>query len=216
MKWQTVIFDMDGTVLDTLEDLLGAMNHAMREHGFKEDTLEEMRSFVGDGLYMMAVRAVPEGTDKETVDSVFHCFKAYYNDHLNVKTRPYDGIVDMLRSLKSAGIRTGISSNKYDRGAKMLSEIHFGSLIDYTVGESETVPKKPDPTGTRLIMEKLSAAPESTLYVGDSGVDIETARNAGLKMLAVSWGFRSRQQLIKAGATQIVDSVEALKHHILN
>ena len=216
MKWQTVIFDMDGTVLDTLEDLLSAMNHAMAQHGFQAHTLDEMRSFVGDGLYMMAVRAVPEGTDKATVDSVFQCFKAYYNDHLNVLTKPYDGIVPMLEKLRKAGISTGISSNKYDAGAKMLSRIHFGSLIGCTVGESALVPKKPDPTGTRLIMQTLSAQPDKTLYVGDSGVDIETAKNAGLQMLAVSWGFRSREQLHAAGATHIVDSVSELESAILS
>ena len=216
MKWKNVIFDMDGTVLDTLEDLLGAMNHAMERHGFEKHTLDEMRTFVGDGLYMMAVRAVPEGTNKETVDNVFRCFKAYYNDHLNVLTRPYEGIVDMLKRLKQAGIGTGISSNKYDAGAKMLSRIHFGELIDFTVGESEEVPKKPDPTGTKLILQSLHAAPESTLYVGDSGVDIETAKNAGLPMLAVSWGFRSREQLVAGGAVHIVDNVRDLESFILS
>ena len=216
MRYKTVIFDMDGTVLDTLGDLLSAMNHAMRLHGFGEHTLSEMQTFVGDGLYMMAVRAVPAGTDKQTVDNVFQSFKSYYNDHLNVLTKPYEGIVEMLKALKRAGIRTGISSNKYDHGAKMLSDIHFGSLIDYTVGESEEVPKKPDPTGTLLIMDKLGADRETTLYVGDSGVDIQTAKNAGLEMLAVSWGFRSRRDLIEGGATQIVDSVQELQNHILN
>ena len=216
MKWQTVIFDMDGTVLDTLEDLLGAMNHAMRRFGFQEHTLDEMRSFVGDGLYMMAVRAVPEATDRSTVDGIFHCFKEYYSEHLNEKTRPYQGIVEMLREIKKAGMKTGISSNKYDGGAKMLSQVHFGDLIDCTVGESDAIPKKPDPAGTRLIMETLHALPESTLYVGDSGVDIETAKNAGLAMLAVSWGFRSRKQLSEAGAVQIVDSVAELRNQLLN
>ena len=216
MKWKTVIFDMDGTVLDTLGDLLGAMNHAMRQHGFGEHTLDEMRSYVGNGLYMMAVRAVPAGTEEATVQSVFRCFKSYYNDHLNITTRPYSGIVEMLRELKQAGIKTGISSNKYDRGAKLLSDIHFGSLIDCTVGESEAVPKKPDPTGTFLIMKTLCAEGSSTLYVGDSGVDIETAKNADLPMLAVSWGFRSRAQLLEAGATELVDSVSELKKYILN
>ena len=216
MEWRTVIFDMDGTVLDTLEDLLSAMNYAMKQHGFKMHSLEEMRSFVGDGLYMMAVRAVPSGTEEATVKSVFNCFKAYYGEHLNVLTKPYDGIIWMLEKLKQAGIRTGISSNKYDQGAKMLSDIHFGRLIDCTVGESELVPKKPDPTGTRLIMNELGANAESTLYVGDSNVDIQTAANAGLKMLAVSWGFRTRQQLAEAGAAQIVDSVAELEHYILN
>ena len=216
MKWRTVIFDMDGTVLNTLEDLLGAMNHAMRTHGFKEHTLSEMQSYVGDGLYMMAKRAVPEGSDEETVQSVFKCFKSYYSEHLNIKTRPYEGITELLHALKAAGIKTAVSSNKYDAGAKMLSREHFGELIDFTVGESKTVPKKPDPTGTLLIMRTLSANPATTLYVGDSGVDIETAKNAHLPMAAVSWGFRSREQLLEGGAEVIFDDVSALQNYILN
>ncbi|MBQ3761787.1 MAG: HAD family hydrolase [Clostridia bacterium] len=216
MKYKSVIFDMDGTVLDTLGDLLGAMNHAMAEHGFKAHTLEEMRSFVGDGLYMMAVRALPESADKKLIDSVFQSFKAYYNDHLNIRTKPYDGIPELLKKLKETGIKTAVSSNKYDAGAKMLSDIHFGDLIDMTVGESELVPKKPDPTGTFLIMDTLGCDRESTLYVGDSGVDIQTARNAGLPMVAVCWGFRTRQQLEAAGASRFAETVRELESHILN
>ena len=216
MKWKTVIFDMDGTVLDTLEDLLSAMNHAMIHCGYNVHTLDEMRTFVGDGLYMMSARAVPQGNDEEAVQRVYRLFKAYYNEHLNIKTRPYNGICEMLDALKRVGIKTGISSNKFDAGAKMLSDIHFGSLIDYIVGESEAVPKKPDPAGTLLIMEKLEAVPETTLYVGDSAVDIQTARNAQLSMIAVDWGFRSREQLLSSGATKIVSTVSELKNFILN
>ena len=215
MNWDLVIFDMDGTVLDTLVDLLSAMNHALKVHGLGERTLDEMRSYVGNGLYMMAKRAVPEGTDEETVLSVFRAFKAYYADHLNVETKPYAGIKPLLERLKKEGTRIGISSNKFDPGAKMLAEVHFGDLVDITVGESEAVPKKPDPAGADLIRAKLGISREKTVYVGDSGVDVETAKNAGLAFIGVSWGFRTAAQLAEAGAKVIADTPEQLGELLL-
>ena len=145
MKWKTVIFDLDGTILNTLEDLLGAMNYALARHGFPQHTLGEMQSYVGDGLYMMAKRAAPQGSDDEIVMSVFRLFKSYYGEHLNIKTRPYEGITELLRKLKASGVKVGVSSNKYDAGAKLLCRAHFGDLIDIAVGESEAVPKSPIP-----------------------------------------------------------------------
>lgn len=210
-----VIFDMDGTVLNTLEDLLAAMNHALTKRGMPPHTLKEMQSFVGNGLYMMAVRAVPEGTSKEDVDAVFRDFKAYYSEHLNVYTKPYDGIREVLAALKERGIATAISSNKYDAGAKLLAQCHFGALVDMTVGESELTPKKPDPAGTLAIMRALGGTPENTMYFGDSGVDIETAKNAGLTCVCVSWGFRSPKQLLEAGAETVVTGPAEMLSYIL-
>lgn len=215
MKWELVIFDMDGTVLDTLADLLLAMNHALREHGLGERTLDQMRSYVGNGLYMMAARAVPAGTDEKTVDSVFRCFKAYYADHLNVRTRPYEGICALMEKLKAAGAHIGISSNKFDAGANMLARTHFGSLVDITVGESDIVPKKPDPAGADLIRAHFGTSREKTVYVGDSGVDVETAKNAGLAFIGVSWGFRTSAQLAEAGAGTIADTPGRLEEMLL-
>lgn len=210
MSNRLVIFDMDGTVLDTLDDLLTAMNHALGKNGYPLHTREEMKTFVGNGLYKMVVRALPEGTSEAVTDRVFVDFKGYYADHLNVDTKPYTGIKAILEALKANGIAAGISSNKFDPGAKALAETHFGPLIGLTVGESETVPKKPDPTGTRMLMEYFGADEKSTLYVGDSGVDLATAKNAGLNCVCVSWGFTPRPELIRLGADRIVDTPQAL------
>ncbi len=211
MKPKLVIFDLDGTVLDTLEDLLDALNHSLGENDYAPHTLSEMRTFVGSGLYMMALRALPLYTRKETVDKVFDGFKSYYAAHLNIKTRPFPGICDMLGRLKAQGIRTGIVSNKFEAGAKALTDAHFGELVDMTVGEREGMGKKPDPAGTKLIMQKIGAFESETLYVGDSDVDVKTAHNAGLKCICVSWGSRSVKQLTDAGADKIVYTVNELE-----
>lgn len=210
-----VIFDMDGTVLDTIEDLLGAMNHALNKHGYPLHTIPEMKTFVGNGLYQMVVRALPEGASAEVTDAVFADFKGYYREHLNERTRPYDGIVPLLEKLNQLGILCAISSNKFDYGAQLLSRAHFGERIALTVGESETVPKKPDPTGTLLIMKMLGADAEHTLYIGDSGVDLKTAAAAGLECLCVSWGFAGKEKLLAAGAARIADSCGELMNGIL-
>ena len=215
MNTKLVIFDMDGTVLDTLSDLLSAMNHSLEKHGYSKHTLDEMKTFVGSGLYMMAVRAMPEGTDKAIIDSVFTEFKAYYAAHLNIETKPYPGIVSMMETLREKGISMGISSNKFQEGAQMLADCHFGSLIGCTIGESAVYPKKPDPAGTNAIAAHFGAEKGNILYVGDSDVDVQTAKNAFLPCLCVSWGFRSKEQLTHAGATKIVDTVEELTSSIL-
>ena len=215
MNTKLVIFDMDGTVLDTLSDLLSAMNCACEKHGYSRHTLNEMKTFVGSGLYMMVVRALPEGTEKEITDAVFADFKAYYASHLNIETKPYEGIIQMMETLRSRGIEIGISSNKFQEGASLLADCHFGSLVGCTVGESALYPKKPDPRGTEAILARFGARKEHTLYVGDSDVDVLTAKNASLPFLCVSWGFRSKEQLKAAGAEKIVDTVGELTSAIL-
>lgn len=201
MKPRLVIFDMDGTVLDTLSDLLGALNHALELHGLPKHTLEQMRSYVGSGLYAMVTRSQGPNPDKALCDSIARDFKAYYLQNYNICTRPYPGIVDLLKTLRTKGIICAISSNKVDSAAKELSRAHFGDLVSLCVGESPETPRKPDPTGTRWLMKALGATEADTVYVGDSDVDCETAKNAGLPFIAVTWGFRSREQLEAAGAT---------------
>ncbi len=215
MNTKLVIFDMDGTVLDTLSDLLSAMNFSLGKHGYPAHTLNEMKTFVGSGLYMMAVRALPEGTDKRVINAVFADFKAQYASHLNIETAPYPGIVSMMETLREHGIKMGISSNKFQEGASLLSDCHFGSLIGCTVGESLRYPKKPDPAGTNAIVSFFGAKKENTLYIGDSDVDILTAQNASLPMICVSWGFRPKEELLKAGAKTIADTPEELTSAIL-
>lgn len=210
-----VIFDLDGTILDTLGDLLGAMNATLAHFGYPGHTLAEMRTFIGNGLRMMAVRALPEGTDDGTVEKVYKYFKSYYSEHLNIETKPYEGIRELLSSLKAAGIDTAVSTNKFDYGAKVLIKEHFGDLIGYTLGETEGTPRKPDPAGPRKIMEHFGATEAETVYIGDSGVDVQTAENLGVKGIAVTWGFQDEDRLLASGAKTVVRSVQQLKSLLL-
>ena len=215
MKYKLVIFDLDGTVLNTLDDLAAAANAALEMHGFPRHSVEDVRRFVGNGVAKLIRRAVPEGTSDEECARVLVDFKAYYRDHVNVHTCPYDGVPALLRALRSAGIRVGINSNKFDAALQSLCRIHFDGLYDYAVGESEITPRKPDPTAARRIMAEMNIAPEETIYIGDSGVDLETARNAGTDSAWVSWGFRRRDEMREYEIPHAFDSVEALQDFLL-
>lgn len=195
MKYKLVIFDLDGTVLDTLQDLANAVNHAMEKHSFPTHSVEQVRIMVGNGVANLIKRAVPAGTSEEETAQTLADFKAYYRDHVNVCTKPYDGILDMLAALKNAGIKVGINSNKYDAALQSLCHIHFEGLYDVAAGECETTPKKPDPTAAQRMMDMFGMAKEDTIYIGDSNVDLETAKNAGTDSAWVSWGFRRAEDM---------------------
>ena len=150
---------------------------------------------VGNGVANLIKRAVPAGTSEEETAQTLADFKAYYRDHVNVCTRPYPGVIDMLEALKNAGIKVGINSNKYDAALQNLCHIHFEGLYDVAAGECETTPKKPDPTAARRMMESFGIAKEDTIYIGDSNVDLETAKNAGIDSAWVSWGFRNAEDM---------------------
>lgn len=215
MGYELVIFDLDGTLLNTLEDLADACNAALAEAGFPPRTLDEVRRFIGNGVARLIQRAVPEGTAEDVVRHVLDRFKVIYLENVNVKTAPYDGIVPMLRALRAAGIRTAVNSNKVDAATQRLCAIHFGSLIDLALGEQEGIPKKPAPDGARHIMKRLGVSPARTLYVGDGDADILTARNAGIDTAWVSWGFRRREELTGLDIPHAFDTVAALESFIL-
>lgn len=210
MDCRLVIFDMDGTVLDTLEDLTDATNYALSERGFQTRSIDEIRAVVGNGVINQIRKSLPEGTDEKTLQEVVSIYKEYYTAHMNVKTRPYAGIVALLKELRARNVRIGVSSNKFDPAAKGLSREYFGNLVDFTEGESPETPKKPDPTGTLKILRLAGTTKEETLYVGDSPTDVQTAKNAGLTMIAVTWGFRTKQQLREAGAINFIDRPDEL------
>lgn len=210
MNCRLVIFDMDGTVLDTLEDLTDATNYALSLKGFRTRTVDEIRAVVGNGVVNQIRKSLPPDADEGTVSEVVSVYKEYYTSHMNVKTRPYAGIVELLKRLRERNIQIGVSSNKFDPAAKGLSREYFGSLVDFTEGESPETPKKPDPTGTLKILRLAGAKKEETLYVGDSPTDVQTAKNAGLAMIAVTWGFRTREQLAEAGARNFIDRPDEL------
>ena len=215
--YQTVIFDLDGTLLDTLDDLRNAVNYALTAFGFPIRTRDEIRRFVGNGVEWLMARAIPDGRENPAYPECLACFKAYYADHCRVCTRPYDGILPLLDALRAAGVQTAIVSNKFDLGTKKLNRLYFGDRIPVAVGEHEAdgVMRKPAPDTVFEAMRALGADSATTVYVGDSNVDIETARNAGIPCISVSWGFRSAEELTAAGATAIVSTAEELQDLLL-
>ena len=176
----TVIFDLDGTLLYTLEDLQGSVNYALSQMNYGLRTLEEVRHFVGHGVYRLIERAVPDGTSHEEIDRTFEIFREHYSKNCNVTTRAYDGILDLLTILKEKGYHLAIVSNKMDSAVKALNEIYFNTWISVAIGATDTVRKKPAPDTVFAAMKELGVSPKETIYVGDSEVDIETAKNAGI------------------------------------
>ena len=195
MKYKAVIFDLDGTLLNTLGDLRNAVNHALSLRGLPHRTTDEVRRFIGNGVRNLIIRALPEGASEDEIASALTDFRAYYNEHLNVETVPYPGIIDMLKLLDEAGIKVGINSNKYDKALKVLCISHFSGLYLRAEGESDICPRKPDPAAAISIAETCGCAPNEMLYIGDSNVDIRTAKNAGMTPVWVSWGFRTKEEM---------------------
>lgn len=215
MGYQTVLFDMDGTVLDTLYDLWASTNAVLRELGYPERTLEEIRSYVGNGARNQIRCALPEGSSDAVIDDALRRYQAHYAEHCRDHTQPYEGIMPMLRALDAAGKQLAVVSNKPDRMVKLLSEEHFGGLMHVAIGETPACRRKPAPDTVYAALDALGVSGDGAVYVGDSEVDVATARAAGLPLLAVSWGFRGRAALEQAGAEVIIDSPEALTRHIL-
>lgn len=207
----TIIFDLDGTLLNTLEDLKDSVNFALERNDLPYRKLSEIRAFVGNGIRLLVERAVPENTDKEKVDACFKDFCDYYKIHMEDKTAPYDGIVEMLKNVKASGFKTAIVTNKVDYAAQDLCKRMFGENIDFVVGSTDDRPNKPAPDGVFYAVEKLGSKLENTIFVGDADTDILTAKNAGLESIGVLWGFRDREIIEEAGAEYIVDTVKDLE-----
>ena len=210
-----IIFDLDGTLLDTLEDLADSVNYILRENGCPERSLGEVRAMVGNGVRMLIARALGEDADDAQTDAALSDFRAAYSGHMDVFTREYEGVTPMLRRLKAAGMRLCVCSNKYNAAVQQLIAAHFPGLFDAVIGEGEGIPRKPDPAGVRLVMQQADADPARTCYIGDSDVDIHTARNAGLHCIAVSWGFADRDALVGMQPDMLCDTMEALENAIL-
>ncbi len=205
IKYRTVIFDLDGTLLDTLDDLTNATNYALTAFGYPTRTKDEVRAFVGNGIKKLIERAL--GEHSAHVDEVLETFKTYYGAHCADATKPYDGILQMLAIMQEEGIQAAVLSNKADFAVKRLANEYFGGLLLAAVGENEAagIRKKPAPDSLLAVMRELNAEKESTLYVGDSEVDIQTAANAGVDCLCVTWGFRDREFLRAQGGKAFVD-----------
>lgn len=207
---QAVIFDLDGTLLNTIEDLRAAVNYALGLRNLPFRTTEQTLDSVGNGIRNLIRLSMSEGTPDADIDAALADFRAYYGEHLMDLTQPYPGIPELLRDLKAQGIRIGVLSNKIDTASRRLIAHFFGELVDVTLGERPGIPRKPDPTSCREMLERLGAQPENTLYVGDSDVDMMTAHNAGLKALGVTWGFRTRELLLKNGAQVLIETPEQI------
>ncbi len=204
--YKTVIFDLDGTLLDTLDDLWISVNAALIACALPTRSREEVRAFVGNGIVKLMERATGE-VSPEVGERALEFFKTYYARHCEDNTKPYEGILPLLQACKDRGIRTAVVSNKADFATQRLVKRYFGELISVAVGENEAggVRKKPAPDSLFAVMARLGAKAEDTVYVGDSEVDIQTAKNAGVDCISVTWGFKDREFLIKNGAVRLID-----------
>lgn len=207
MKYTTIIFDLDGTLLNTLADLAAATNHALAEHKLPQRTTDEVRRFVGNGIRKLIERAVPANTPAELREEVFASFNRYYKQHCADSTRPYEGVPQLLQQLRTAGCRTAIVSNKADYGVQALAKQYFDGQLDAACGERAGIAKKPAPDMLLAIMQQLKAEPASTIYIGDSDTDLDTARNAGVACIGACWGFRGRAFLEAHGAKLLAENV---------
>lgn len=205
MKYQTYIFDLDGTLLDTLGDLAASTNHALRTHHMPEHGIDDVRRFVGNGVRKLMERAVPGGVSNPLFEQALATFREHYTQHSLDTTQPYPGIIDLLQRLKASDKKVAVVSNKFDAATKALCHHFFGALVDVAIGESERVRKKPAPDTVMETLRLLEVTKEQAVYVGDSDVDIDTARNSGIPCISVTWGFRDRTFLLEHGATIFVE-----------
>lgn len=214
--YKVAIFDLDGTLLDTLKDLADACNFALKLYGFPEYEIEEYRYFLGDGAYKLIERALPiDKRDAETIEKVLAEFKRYYEKHKSDFTKPYDGIEELLIALKKAGIKTAVVSNKPHEFAIEIVERYFAKSFDIVFGKREGYLAKPDPTTVIETLNYFECKKEEAIYIGDSDVDMFTGKNAGIFSIGVAWGFRGAKELATAGADKIVYTSEELLSEII-
>ena len=214
MKYQVAIFDLDGTLLDTLEDLADSTNYIMRSFGHPERTLKEIRCFVGNGIRKLIERSAPKDTPAEDIDRMFEAFKEYYGAHCAEKTKPYDGIMDLLDDLQKQSVKLAVVSNKADYAVKALCEQYFPGYFDEAVGERVGIARKPAPDTVNEVLKKLQIDKSQAVYIGDSEVDVQTAQNAEMDCIAVDWGFRDKEVLEEAGAKTIVSTPAEVRKHM--
>ncbi len=215
MAYQAVLYDMDGTVLDTLDDLYHAANAALRTFSLPEVSKKKVCASLGNGASHLIHACVPEGTPECLTQRVLNWYVPWYEAHCRVLTRPYPGITALMERLKEKGVRQALISNKGDGAVKELAEEFFPGLLEAAVGESPTVRRKPDPDAVLAAAERMGVAAADCVYVGDTEIDVATARNAGMDCVTVSWGFRSEEQLFAAGAGSIAHTAEELEEQIL-
>lgn len=212
MMYHTYIFDLDGTLLDTLGDLATSVNFALRTHGMPEHSIDDVRQFVGNGVRKLMERAIPGGEKNPDFEATFATFRQYYMEHSLDTTRPYEGIPETLSELKKRGCRLAVVSNKMMAATQELIRHFFPDIIEVAIGEHEAegIRKKPAPDTVQAALRQLGVGEEGAVYVGDSDVDIMTARNSGLPCISVLWGFRDRNFLLQHGAETFVSTPQEI------
>lgn len=205
-QFNTALFDLDGTLLDTLGDLADSVNYVLSRFCFEKRTDEEVKAFIGNGIPTLLRRALPPGSSQEVCDKALEYFKEYYNINMKRRTRPYEGIEDMLRALKNAGFKIGVVSNKSDDAVRELCSHFLGGLVDSALGSTAEDTRKPSPKMVYDSLKILKSDAESAVFVGDSDTDIQTAKNAGIRIICVGWGYRSPKFLKERGAELIADT----------
>lgn len=210
MSYNTLIFDLDGTLLNTLDDLTNSVNYALHKLNFPTRSSEEICSFVGNGVEKLIELSVPEKTSYDQFAKCLLIFKKHYSENMRNETRPYDGIISLLEYLKKNNYNMAIVSNKFQEGVTDLNNHYFSDYIDVAIGKSPEMRKKPYPDTVLAAIDKLGASKENCLYIGDSEVDIKTAQNANIKSVGVAWGFRGKSLLEKLGANYVIDTPQDL------
>lgn len=208
--YNTYIFDLDGTLLSTLGDLAASCNYALRTNGMPERTVDEVRRFVGNGVKKLMERAISGGLDNDKFDKTYADFRQHYMQHNLDTTKPYDGVMEMLEELRKQGKKVAVVSNKFYAATQELCRHFFGDLVPVAIGEREDIRKKPAPDTVLEAMRQLGATAEGAVYIGDSDVDIDTARNSGMPCISVLWGFRDKEFLLEHGATTLVSTPEEI------
>ncbi|MBQ9518409.1 MAG: HAD family hydrolase [Firmicutes bacterium] len=207
-KYKLAVFDMDGTILNTLDDLAGGVNYALAKAGMPVRTVEYVRSIVGNGIFTTLRLCAPEGISEEKIAELHKYFALYYEEHRADNTRPYDGVPELLKKLRQTGINTAVVSNKSDISVKPLAQQYFPDLFDMALGVTPDIEKKPAPDMANIIINNFGLDKKDVVYIGDSEVDIMTAQNTGIDCISVTWGFRGRERLEKSGAKVIADNCD--------
>lgn len=210
MKFTTAIFDLDGTLLDSLADVAHSVNHALKENNFQTQDVDQVKKCFGNGVHALIGRLLPSDCPNQTYEKVLADFMAHYALHKNDNSQPFEGMMELLKELKARGIKTAILSNKPDVQTKPLAKEVFGQLIDYARGQRNDVPAKPNPDGVYQILEILDSKAEECVFIGDSDVDINTGKNANIYTIGVSWGYRTTEELKRTGADYIVNKAEEI------
>ncbi len=213
---KTVIFDLDGTLLNTLDDLADSTNYALSKFGYPTRTIDEVRQFVGNGVAKLIERAIPDGKNNPNFEKCLSIFKENYAQNMYNKTAPYNGIIEMLSNLKLKGIKIAVVSNKFDLAVKELCKKYFEGFIDFAAGENEAqgIKKKPAPDTVISVLNEFNFTPEEAVYVGDSDVDIMTAKNSKMPCISVTWGFRDEKFLLENGGTILINAPSEIYNYL--